>query len=229
MKETDLFAPVRDYFAEKGFDVAAEVKHCDVVATREGELVVIELKTSLNMTLITQAVKRQRLTNQVYVAIPEPKKKSKRFREQISVLKRLGLGLLTVYQSPVRSVANLQLEPNYSGRITRRKREALEKELRGRSLQPNLGGTRGQVYTAYRETAVTIAYLLSERGPSKPSALAPLTGEKTRTIMYLNHYGWFQRIERGIYDLTDTGKEALSDYPEVVELARKLSSDSVPD
>ena len=92
MKETDLFNPIQEHFQNLGYQVAAEVKHCDVVALKDEELLIIELKTSLNMTLITQAVKRQSISHQVYVAIPEPKKRTRRFREQMTVLKRLGLG-----------------------------------------------------------------------------------------------------------------------------------------
>lgn len=226
MKETDLFEPVRHYFHTQGYHVAAEVKHCDVIALKGDELIVIELKTSMNMTLITQAIKRQRITNSVYVAIPEPSKKTKRFREQTAVLKRLGLGLITVYQSPIRSVASVLLEPSYSGRVNKRKRTLIEKEVGGRTIQPNVGGTKGKVYTAYRETAVTIACLINKRGPSRAAELAPITGTNTHAILYRNHYGWFVREGRGVYSLTSEGVRALEDYPDLVELVGQSDSPS---
>jgi hypothetical protein len=33
-RESDLYAPVRDFLAAQGYTVRAEVKHCDVVAVR---------------------------------------------------------------------------------------------------------------------------------------------------------------------------------------------------
>lgn len=71
--EVDLYQPVKDYFVKEGYEVYGEVNHCDVAAVKESELVIIELKLSLTIDLLIQATKRQRLTNQVYVAIPKPK------------------------------------------------------------------------------------------------------------------------------------------------------------
>ncbi len=216
MKETDLFAPVRDHFEGEGFKVAAEVQHCDVVALKDDELVIIELKRSLNMTLLTQALARQSLTDTVYIAIPEPAKINRRFRAQQRVVKRLGLGLLTIYESPLRQVAQVRLTPSWEGRINQRKRTALLKEFSGRTLQLNEGGATGvPIYTAYRETAITLANLIEINGPSRVAQLRPWGGTKTQTILARNVYGWFTRVSRGIYELTDLGREALAEYPEL--------------
>ena len=46
-----------------------EVTDCDVIAVRPGEdLVVVELKTNFSLQLVFQAVRRQALTDTVYVA-----------------------------------------------------------------------------------------------------------------------------------------------------------------
>ena len=40
----------------------AEVKDCDIAARNDDELVIVELKTSANMTLLIQATARQKIT-----------------------------------------------------------------------------------------------------------------------------------------------------------------------
>ena len=45
---------------------------------------------------------------------------------------------------------------------------------------------------------------------SKGVEVARATGVINATrLMADNHYGWFLRVEKGIYDLTDTGRSAL--------------------
>ena len=46
-KETDLYEPIRAFLEEEGYQVQAEVKHCDIAAEKNGRLVVVELKTGL--------------------------------------------------------------------------------------------------------------------------------------------------------------------------------------
>ena len=46
ISESDLFFPVRDYLIKNGFKVNAEVKHCDLTATKDQTLIVVELKTA---------------------------------------------------------------------------------------------------------------------------------------------------------------------------------------
>lgn len=230
MKETELFAPVRDHFTSLGYEVAAEVNHCDVVALKGDEVIIIELKRSLNMTLLTQAVDRQSLTGQVYIAIPEPANPGgKRFKAQQRVVKRLGLGLITVYESPLRVVANIRQAPDWQGRINTRRRERLLKEVAGRTLQRNIGGATGiPVYTAYRESAVMLANLLLINGPTRVAELRGYAGEKTQSILSRNIYGWFIRESRGIYNLTETGRCEIADYPELNDLARQLLKEQPP-
>lgn len=61
--ESDLYSPVRDYLQGLGYDVKGEVKGCDVTATRDGELIVVELKRGFTLELLYQAVDRQRVAD----------------------------------------------------------------------------------------------------------------------------------------------------------------------
>ena len=72
--ETDLYEPVCRFLEEEGYRVQAEVKDCDIAAEKDGELIIVELKKSFQLKLIYQALDRQSLTEQVFVAIPRPQK-----------------------------------------------------------------------------------------------------------------------------------------------------------
>ena len=94
MKEYELFAPVRDMFESMGYRVNAEVKDCDVTAVKGDELIITELKRSLSVNLLAQALDRQKTGANVYIAVPKPKRYSpKTFRDTLYVIKKLELGL----------------------------------------------------------------------------------------------------------------------------------------
>ncbi len=79
--------------------------------------------------------------------------------------------------------------------------------------------------TPYKENALLIALYLQQLGPTKASVLKDLgCGEKTRNIMYMNHYGWFRRLGYGIYDVNDAGIKAIDEYDMVCcELRKSLN------
>ena len=106
-KETDLYEPIRAFLEEEGYQVQAEVKHCDIAAEKNGRLVVVELKRAFGLKLDYQGLERQSLTDEVFVAIPRPKKgaREKAWQDMLRLLKRLELGLLTVaLDSPLKTV-----------------------------------------------------------------------------------------------------------------------------
>ena len=96
----------------------------------------------------------------------------------------------------------------YQGKKNSRRRRALLTEVAERSGDYNIGGsTKTMLMTAYRENAILIAYCLSQLGPTSPKQLRQHgTGEKTTGILSNNHYDWFQRVEKGVYKLTDKGE-----------------------
>lgn len=72
----ELFPPVRDLFVKRGYKVNAEVRDCDVTATKDDEFIIIELKKNLSVTLLAQGLKRLKTGADVYIAVPKPKKYS---------------------------------------------------------------------------------------------------------------------------------------------------------
>ena len=221
MKESELYLPIKNHLEMSGYVVTGEVKDCDLIAQKDNELIAIELKTGANMTLLIQATDRQAFTDSVYVAVPAPKNsKSPQWRGIRRVLRRLELGLMTVELGRQIPLVTIEFDPlPYQRKLLSKRRRAVIEELLGRSGDYNIGGTTGQKrVTAYRETAIYIATcMLQFDQPMKPAELRAYdTGKKTTSILSANHYGWFQRIDRGIYQLTDRGKTDLAKYPEIV-------------
>ena len=111
MTEKELFPPVRDLFVKRGYKVNAEVRDCDVTATKDDEFIIIELKKNLSVTLLAQGLKRLKTGADVYIAVPKPKKYSlKKFRSTFAVIKKLELGLIFV------SVRGSHLRKSYLSR-----------------------------------------------------------------------------------------------------------------
>ena len=141
MAEIDLFEPIRLYLESHGYKVDAEVRNCDVVAIKDDDLIIIELKTSINMKLLIQATQRQAISNSVYVAIAEPKNK-RRFKDTKYLLKRLELGLLIISEGISGLRVTKLLDPLPSKKQKNKKKEyAVIKELGGRSKNYNKAGS----------------------------------------------------------------------------------------
>lgn len=226
LQEVDLYKPIQRYFSREGYKVYGEVKDCDMVAVKEDELVIIELKLTLSVDLLIQAAKRQKLTDQVYIAIPKPKvrMKSKQWADKCHLIKRLELGLIVVSFPGSRSNADILIHPTpfnhkkATGR-NKMKREAILKEISGRSADFNVGGSnRTKIMTAYKENCIQIACFLEKMGPLSPKALKDMgAGDKIPSILTKNYYGWFERIKRGTYIITEKGKFEMQEYQDLVK------------
>ena len=135
----------------------------------------------------------------------------------------LGLGLLAVHEPTSARPALVEplLDPlPYRPRPDRRRQGLLLKEFAHRVGDPNTGGTnRRPIVTAYRQAALRCAALLGQRGPTKAAEVARATGvEQAAALMRRDVYGWFVRVERGIYTLSPKGTAALDTFAH--ELAR---------
>lgn len=227
--ETDLYPPIRTLFVNKGFDVRGEVKDCDITAVKEDQLVVIELKLSLTVDLLIQAAKRQRLTDQVYIAIPRPKNlRSKRWADVCHLLRRLELGLIIVSFSGKNRKAEIVFDPTSfdierSRRQNKRKRDGVMNEFKGRTSDQNIGGSsRTKLMTAYKENCIQIGAFLHTYGPLSAKQLTQMgTGPKTSSILNKNFYAWFERIKRGTYSISEKGQKEIKEHQELVNFYLK--------
>lgn len=226
-REEDMYKPIYEYLNKLGYDVRSEVSHCDVTALKGEELLVVEMKKSLNLDVIIQAALRQRLADQVYVAVPKPGRKlfSKRWKDICYVLKRLQLGLMVVSLKEDCSLVEVVFEPAVfdmirSKKQSRKKRTEFIKEFDARYGDFNTGGSKGKkLVTAYREMAIHIACCLAKYGPLKPKELRRLgTDEKKTTdILSRNYYGWFENISRGLYGINEKGRQEAAGYTVLYE------------
>nr|WP_306220626.1 DUF2161 family putative PD-(D/E)XK-type phosphodiesterase [Cohnella sp. WQ 127256] len=169
---------------------------------------------------------------------------NQRFGEITGLCRRLNLGFLSVTFYKTKSpVIEVWCEPTISkAKITapaavsiaaetaqpyetipggRRKSKAakLLKEFNARSGDYNLGGsTKRKLITAFRERAIQCALALDCHGPSAPRHVRDWTHCPTASsLLQQNHYGWFKRITKGVYDLTPSGKAALQEYADVTQ------------
>ena len=219
--EADLAPPLVAYLAARGWTVRSEVRDCDIAATRGEELLVVEVKRSMSLALLAQAARRQRLTDSVYVAIPRPANKWKWWKESRGVqhlLRRLELGLILVSLDPGKPAVEVVFHPLPFERKKRAKsRRAVLEEIAHRTGDYNrAGSSRTKLVTAYRENAIHVACCLLKRGSLSPAELRSLgTGLKTYSILRSNVYGWFERIDTGLYGVSARGRADLAGYPEL--------------
>ena len=214
MKESDLYLPIKRFLEAQGYEVKGEVKDCDVLAVRvEEDPVVVELKLSLNLDVVLQAVERLSLSSKVYIGVPKGIGVLKRRRRQaIKLLRMLGLGLLVVDNG----ATAVLLDPGeYKPRKSKHRQARLLGEFVRRVGDPNLGGTAKKkgIITAYRQRAVAICQFLEVNGPTKASHVAQsLTEPKARDILYRDVYGWFERTSRGVYKVSPRGKQEIRSW-----------------
>jgi len=235
MKEADLYEPVKHFLEAEGYTVKGEVGHCDLVAIRDEEPpLLVELKLSLNLTVLLQAVDRTAMSDLVYIAIPEAaagrNSQLRKSRKSINRLFRmLGLGLIIVgFRTPVgqanaRPQIEVAIEPTpYQPRKNLKRQKRLLREFSARKGDFNRGGTtRSERMTAYRQDALLCADYLQTHGSSAPVAIKRATGiERARQILYDNVYGWFERPATGTYTLSEAGHQALQAYATVVAALR---------
>lgn len=225
MIESELFDPICAHYKQMGFEVDGEVKSIDMVCRHieEDITVVVELKNTINMKLITQAALRQKLFDYVYVGVWTPKNlRSKEHRNKVYLLKRLGIGL--IYVSPKLHSVSIAHEPLADELLVyqqrnKRKRQAVLKEFQKRQLKENQGGIYNtKIITAYMEECLVVLKALEEGEALKVGQVREITGIKLcNRLLYDNHYGWFENVTRGHYRITSLGQEALVTYGDYLD------------
>ena len=129
-----------------------------------------------------------------------------------NLCRRLGFGMLGVTARG--DVEVMVKPPTAAPRRDPKKRSRLVAEHQRRIGDPAMGGsTRAPIMTAYRQQALACASALSRRA-AKSAGFAQADIPDAGKILLHNVYGWFDRAERGIYELTDAGRAALKRWPQ---------------
>lgn len=224
--ETELYAPVKAFLEGQGYVVKAEIHGCDLVAVRGAEPpVIVELKKRFTLELLLQGVDRLAVTDTVYLAVPQPGRRASGpspYDAHVKKLcRRLGVGLLIV--DPARSERHrveVLLDPvPYTPRKDKKRTTRMLGEHARRAGDPNRGGsTRVPIVTAYRQDALRCARLLHANGPMTLKAMrvagAPADVAK---ILQQDVYGWFERVERGTYHVSEGGVQGIAAFAYALE------------
>jgi hypothetical protein len=214
--ETALYLPVKRFLESLGFSVKGEVGGCDLVglsADAPPIVVIGELKLSFNLELVLQGVDRAAIGDEVWLAALLSKRgkgreSDARFR---NLCRRLGFGLLAVDRS---GAAHVLLSPVAPAprRDAGRKSKLVEEHNRRKGDPVVGGGSRAPIMTAYRQQALSIAAAMI-LSPRRPRDLKPEYPDAPK-ILRDNVYGWFERVERGLYGLNATARAALERWPQ---------------
>lgn len=213
--ETALYAPVKRFLESQGFAVKGEVCGCDLVALRGDEppvVVVGELKLAFNLELVLQGVERSAACDEVWLAVRIGARGGRENDRRVRKLCRLlGFGLLGVFWT---GRVEALVEPGpWRPRPDRKRRSRLIGEHRRRKGDPAAGGTtKVPIMTAYRQQALLCAAML-EKGPCRTSQVKAAVPDGPKILLH-NVYGWFDRVDRGIYRLTSDGVAALARWPQ---------------
>jgi len=214
MLESDLYVILEKHFKALGYEVKGEVCGCDLVAIKGDEMIIVELKKSFTTKLLYQAVRRLAATDTVYVAFFKPQaRQAMSFWTMVkSLCRRLQIGAIVV--DGVSGVKYLAHPGKFASKKSKTAREKILKEFTGRHVSKNTGGVTGKkLETAYLESAVKIAVALAGLGNDGALSAKELrelgTSEKTHAILYQNHYGWFEKKDKGIYRLKAGAVEVI--------------------
>ncbi|HXP74099.1 MAG TPA: DUF2161 family putative PD-(D/E)XK-type phosphodiesterase [Stellaceae bacterium] len=213
--ETELYLPVKRFLEKLGFDVKGEIQGCDIVALKgdsQPVVVISELKLSFNLELVLQGVDRTAACDEIWLAVRSTTRGRERDSRACKLCRLLGFGLLGVSK---RGKVEVLVEPTrWRPRRDPDRRSQLVDEHRRRHGDPVKGGsTRTPIMTAYRQEALACVEALAA-GPRPVSELKVISSDASK-ILQRNVYGWFVRVERGVYALTAEGRAALVRWPTV--------------
>ena len=213
-READLYPPIKAFLTRAGWEVKGEVGAADVVARRDDAILVVELKAAFSLALFHQGIARLAVTDQVYLAVPAGGR-DKALRANVSLARRLGLGVMVVRLRDGLVTVLAEPGPFHPRKSAKGKKKLIGAfdRLRG---DPNDGGaTRHGLVTGYRQDALACARFLAVHGPSATAKVRDWAEVPQATrIMADNHYGWFMRVSRGVYGLTEIGRKGLADWGE---------------
>ncbi len=224
-KETEMYEPVKKMLLKMGYTVRSEVKDCDIVAVKDDEMLVVEMKKSFNITVVYQAMDRRSITPNVYVAIPRPSSlREKNTRMMMRLLTELGIGLITVGNNSLRSV-DIWLEPNPVKKVNSRRKNYVKKEFDQRTEDRNTGGSTGKkIVTAYKEASVLALCHIEAYDKIKMREIKTFGyPDKMKNALRSNFFGWFEKYGKFDYGLSVKGLEALDgeEFKELIDYYRE--------
>lgn len=233
--ESDIGSIFKEYFINNGFEVFSEVKDCDLVAIKDGETHLVEVKLRFNLELLMQCTDRQKSGYKVYAAIIKPKDTfSRRWKLILHLMKRLEIGLLTINSSLDPQTIKEVLKPEAFDRkksIDQNKKRTMKihQEINGRSVDLNTpGSAKKKIITAYKESCVFVGCVMEKKENISSKEIRQQTGldsAKLTRIFKRNYYGWFERSSgRGMYLLSGKWHEDKLTHKELYDIYKSKAS-----
>ncbi|ATF13535.1 hypothetical protein A616_16595 [Brevibacillus brevis X23] len=177
MKESDLYEPVKKWLEQNGYSVFSEVspryssRRVDVVGVNPESVAVVELKLSLSLDLLDQAVNwsNRKYANYIFIAVPWNRKGSPRIDNDLVryICDQFKIGVLFVQKDknelyindkPYMKAKYIKVnnkELNFRETIEQFKQEYINSELKG-------GHSGGGYITQYRVTIERVKELLKK-------------------------------------------------------------------
>jgi hypothetical protein len=164
--EQDLVAVVVVWLEAMGADVYQEVECAggvaDIVANVGAETWIVEVKTSLSLALLTQAMERRRDAHRIFVAAPY----TKHLRDVKRLCDEVGIGLLIVQVGDFDSTWNQpRVNVEVYGRRWNRRPAALRSRLKPEHKTSAKAGAPGGAdrWTPWRDTCQQLARLVKSQ------------------------------------------------------------------
>jgi len=180
VKETDIAAPVVEWLSEQGWEVFQEVQPfwggrvADIVGrfiTAEGNTLiwVIEVKKSLSLALLEQAVRWSTDANFVSIAVPYSRRTRRPGRILSHIFKHFSLGLLEV--APDGPYITVKRAPGLN-RHREEKRLRWDKVLTEDQKTFAAAGSQGGYWTPFKQTSTELVrYVKSHEGCTLKEAI----------------------------------------------------------
>lgn len=154
-KEYEMFPLVKELLLKELYcdEVFGEVGTFDVVGFKGKYSIVVEMKKTLSLKVIEQAVNARKYSDYVFVAVPKPKKQYSLFTTQL--LKEKGIGLIFVEEKELYFQQKLVEKRNDSlikfwGRRNKNKHGDLRKNIKYDFHSLTVGGVKsGDGITEY--------------------------------------------------------------------------------
>jgi hypothetical protein len=173
------------------------------------------------MTLVFQALDRQKVSKHVYTVIPKPKKRGGNLARIKHIVKKLELGLITVDMDSPGLAVEIIAFPETTKTLDNKRSRKVIAEAAARTFDGNSAGSvNTALLTAFRERCIKIACALYKHGEMTVSELKKTGCAKDAyNILSKNHYGWFCQVRKGVYFLTDAGFDEIEGgmFKETVE------------
>lgn len=221
IKESDLSNPVVKYFEDLDYAVNCEVNGIDIVARKEEYLIAIELKLSFNMKLLFQVMDRLKFADEVYVALPRPKRRSKDLTKIRQLAELLNFGILFVDTGITRHVEPLYIPQSGNKPRNNKRKCRTNKEAASRSVELNTGGVRSvKIITAYREKCIAAASVMQIMGDVSTKELRTEYNfdKDIANVLRKNYYKWFEQTSDKRYALTAAAQDEIAATPEFKRL-----------